>query len=453
MRVGIVTFGTRGDVQPFVALGLGLRAAGLDVCIGTPENLRGLAEDAGLAWRPTFGDTQAVLSTPRARRWLARGWSLPVQALLYRALREQRSRVQEGVHDVCREADLVVAHFGMEELAGAEAERRGLPLVRAETHPTRETGAFPLPTWHLPGGTPALARATYRVYHRVRWWAFRGEVARLRERYGGAPGTKGSVVHRLDRARRPVLGAYSPTLAPPPPDWGPERLVTGFWEWPREAGAPAPAERLSPELLGWLEEGPPPVFLGFGSMPLARPERALALAARAASGAGARLVISFAAGERPERAGRLGRELYVAGPVDHDALLPRCAAAVHHAGPGTVASCLRAGVPSVACPFWVDQPFWARRLEALGAGVALPFPRMSERRLRGALLRLRAPAFAKRARELGERLRAEHGLTRAVTALRAEMGAQAPTQHGGTARTGFLESDGGSRVEGRYPST
>jgi sterol 3beta-glucosyltransferase len=162
--------------------------------------------------------------------------------------------------------------------------------------------------------------------------------------------------------RGPVFHGFSPAIVPRPADWPDRYQVTGCW-WPSRPAAWSPPT----ELEEFLASGPPPVYFGFGSLTPAEPTDFIELAAEAGRLAGVRQVIQApqtdpAANRRPPG------DSIVIGDVPHDWLFPRMAAVVHHAGGGTLAAGLRAGVPAVTVPVTADQPFWAARLAALGAG-------------------------------------------------------------------------------------
>jgi sterol 3beta-glucosyltransferase len=221
---------------------------------------------------------------------------------------------------------------------------------------------------------------------------------------------------RFSRERRPALLAFSEYVIPRPADWGAELEVTVYWFLAH------PATWMPPEdLLRFLAAGPPPVYIGFGSMAIADPRMASAIVGDAVALAGCRAVISAGwAGLQPE--GK-NDDVYIADDLPHDWLLPRMAAIVHHCGAGTMASALRAGVPSVPVPFIADQFFWAWRLRRLGvAPAAVPHRKLTPQRLAAALRRvLDDQEMRRRARNLGELIRAECGLSSAVRAIERQL--------------------------------
>jgi UDP:flavonoid glycosyltransferase YjiC (YdhE family) len=215
------------------------------------------------------------------------------------------------------------------------------------------------------------------------------------------------------RPGSPVLYGYSPVVVPKPPEWGPERRITGYWTLDGGDWSP-PAE-----LAAFLDAGPPPVCIGFGSMVGDDPAGLASLVVRAARRAGTRAVLlSGWGGLDAERIA--SDDVLVLDQAPHDRLLPLCSAVVHHGGAGTTGAGLRAGVPSVVVPFGMDQPFWASRVAALGAGpTPLPRRRLTAEALADALRATTRPEMRDRAAQIGRVLRREDGVRRAVANLDA----------------------------------
>ena len=186
--------------------------------------------------------------------------------------------------------------------------------------------------------------------------------------------TLGGYFAELYGSGRPGFFAYSPALAPKPPDWTPQMHVTGYWRLPPEPSWTPPAH-----VAEFLGRGDPPVCIGFGSMHDPRIERIFPLALEVLRAMGLRaIVLSGWSGVRPDAA-----DVCVAESIPHDWLFPRLAAVVSHGGAGTTAAALRAGVPSVILPFFFDQSFWGRWLAEKRLG---PDP-ISSRRVTAETLR------------------------------------------------------------------
>jgi UDP:flavonoid glycosyltransferase YjiC (YdhE family) len=416
MRLALLTAGTRGDTQPYVAIGRELARRGHEVRIAASEDHAEFIGRAGLDAFPYRGlRVREVLEGAEARGHLARGALLPYLALAREVQRRSRAAISQAVGAALEGADAVVAHPLTELAARSLARARGLPLVRTALVPIVRTGDFPSPLLPLP-----LARLPFRALRRathdlVGWLAWRAEreVFALTCREQGLPVPEASPRRLLDREGVPTAHLVSPVLVPRPPDWGPHHVTTGHPVLQPEARERLGERGPSPELEAWLAAGPPPVYLGFGSFPVRDPEALLATAAEVTRRLGLRALVS-AGWSRPGAAPGAHGHVFLAGALDHDAVLPRCLAAVHHGGLGTTTATLRAGLPTLVCAVLLDQPFWGARVRALGAGDVLPFRRLDARRLEDGVRGLLSPRTGARAREVAERMRGEDGVAAAA---------------------------------------
>ncbi|WP_107419960.1 glycosyltransferase, partial [Streptomyces carpinensis] len=353
MRILIAAAGSRGDVDPYTGLGAGLRRAGHEVTVAAPEPFGPLVRRAGLGFRglPARPEAQDGATGRRA---------------LMRSAVAFVTELGRGFADVMDDAtDLLVLSATTAPLGWHLAEATGTPSLGAYLTPTEPTGDFP----PVVTGTRSLGRLGNRTAGR---FALRmadrlygRAVAELRGGLGLAPLRPAAARRRQEAANWTVLYGFSQTLVPRPADWRPGLEVVGTW--PPYVD---PAERLPAELEDFLTAGPRPVFIGFGSMASGDGERLSELAVGALRRAGLRGVLqSGSAGLAAE-----GDDVLTVGDLPHALLFPRVAAVVHHAGAGTSAAALRAGVPSVPVPVTADQPFWAARLAALGAATdPVPF--------------------------------------------------------------------------------
>ena len=228
-----------------------------------------------------------------------------------------------------------------------------------------------------------------------------------------------SLYATLDISPEPILYGYSRHVVPIPPDWGPWLHVTGYW-----FGARDPAYQPPAELAAFLAAGPPPVYIGFGSMVDMETAAVTRVVLEALQITGQRGVVS--GGWSDLGAGSLPESVLRVGAVPHDWLFPRMAAVVHHGGAGTTAAGLRAGVPSVLVPFFADQPFWGRRVAVLGVGPK-PIPRkqLTAERLAAAIREATGDTVMRqRAVDLGARIRSEDGVAAAVEVIESLVSAR-----------------------------
>jgi sterol 3beta-glucosyltransferase len=402
-HVTILAAGTRGDVQPYIALAHGLLQAGHEVTLGANAEFRTLVASHGVPFHPLSVDYMALADSPEGREALGGN---PLSAT--RRMRATAApMVRRLLHDAwvaAQDTDAIVYH--PKTLAGPHlAERLGVPAFVAAAVPMLSpTRAFPVPGLvnRSLGGT--LNKASYRL-SAVAAGTFRKTVDEWRaEALDLPPAPHGVRDVAPDGSPLPRLYAYSEAVLPRPADWGAETIVTGYWDL-----GPAPGWKPDKTLERFLASGRAPVYVGFGSMPLDDPQRTVGEIVAALRGAGVRGLLDGPLGAALEPSADM---LAIAG-VPHHWLFERVAAVVHHGGAGTTGAGLRAGRPTVIVPHAVDQPFWARAVHARGASPE-PLQPKQLRDLPAALEQALRDPIAARAGELGHALRREDGVSTAA---------------------------------------
>ncbi|CAM5690348.1 O-mycaminosyltylonolide 6-deoxyallosyltransferase [Streptomyces tendae] len=390
MRILIAAAGSRGDVAPYTGLGAELRRAGYDVALAATDTFAPLARDAGLEFRSLPADTRG------------RGGGTGRRELM-RTAAAFITEVGEGFADaVDKGTDLLLLSTTTAPLGWHLTEAMGTPSIGVYLQPTAPTGDFP----PVVTGSRSLGRLANRVTGRFALRmadrVYEQAVAQLRQRLALPAASPAEVRRRQDQANWPILHGFSSVLVPRPSDWRSGLEVVGNW-WPHHDAA----QRLPAALEDFLGAGPPPVFVGFGSMASGDGERLSEIAVRALRRVGLRGVLQ--AGSAGLAAD--GDDVLTIGDVPHALLFPRLAAVVHHAGAGTSAAVLRAGVPAVPVPVTADQPFWATRLAALGAATdPIPFRALTAERLADSLDRVvKQQAHNRAAASAAKRLAAENG--------------------------------------------
>lgn len=404
MKIGITAVGSRGDVQPYVALGQGLSRAGHDVRIIVDPTFGALVRGAGLQIapvtadpRPALGDDLAAIGENPLRLF---GW-------FKRHLKPLALRYTAELRDASEGLDALL--FSVLNLPAAHvAEARRIPSLAAYLQPISVTGAFGSPLApHVPSWLPlkgAVNRLGHRAIGRITFSLMKSIVNECRRDVLGLGLLPAGYYRSLVTSRAPILYGYSAHVLPKPADWGEWLHVTGYW-FLQADGSWQPATPLRE----FLDGGPPPVYVGFGSMGESGSDDSTDLALEALRRAGARGILLGARG-RP--VSRLSDTVLAIPGAPHDWLFPRCSAIVHHGGAGTTAAGLRAGVPAVTVPFFADQFFWGWRVFELGVS---PRP-VRRRKLAAARLAdaIRLVTGSERirlaARALADRIRSEDGV-------------------------------------------
>jgi UDP:flavonoid glycosyltransferase YjiC (YdhE family) len=385
MRFAIAVHGTRGDVEPCAAVGLELLRRGHQVRIAVPPNLVGFVESAGLEHGAVYGvDSQKQLEADVFRDW----WKMQNPATI---LRRSREYVTEGwaemsqtLAGLAEDADLILTGTTYQEVAANVAEARGVPLAALHYFPCRMNSQV-LPV-RLPG--PVL-RSGWSAVEWGHWRVLKGaEDAQRRELR--LPQARVRAVRRIVEGGTLELQAYDELFFPGlSEEWRGIRQLIGSisLELPTSG---------DDELTDWMAAGTPPIYFGFGSMPIESPTSAIEMITSVCAELGERALISTGVWDVDE----VPRDdrVRLVGAVNHSKVFPACRAVVHHGGAGTVAASVRAGVPTVVLWVSADQPVWASQINRMKVGVAQRFSRTSARSLTKALRTALTPDYLERAR-------------------------------------------------------
>lgn len=414
MRIAIIALGSRGDVQPYVALAKGLKAAGHNVRLLSHENFAELAKAHDLEFWPMYGNVQAFVESAEMRELLAKGNFLTITS---RTSHEtQRAAIEWAKTGLmaCQGMDLLLAGVGGLYLGLALAEKLSIPLLPAFVFPFTPTKAFPGALFPKSiarlGGT--VNWLSHQVTQQILWQGSRAGDTASRQQVLNLPAAP--LLGAKSNHHYPTLYGFSPVVIPKPSDWQ-NTEVTGYWFLEAAADWTPPSS-----LIDFLAAGEPPVYIGFGSMGSRNPEETAALVLQAVEQAGQRAILLSGWGGL--RAATVPDWVYLVDSVPHDWLFPQMAAVVHHGGAGTTAAGLRAGVPTIIIPFFGDQGFWGQRVVDLGVGTA-PIPRQqltADRLAQAIQTAVSDPLMRHRAADLGAKIRSENGVANAVAVIQSQ---------------------------------
>ncbi|KAK3310645.1 glycosyltransferase family 1 protein [Chaetomium strumarium] len=443
LNVVIQIVGSRGDVQPFVALGQVLRDTyGHRVRLATHAKFRSFVEENGLEFFNIGGDPEQLMAFMVKNP----GLMPKMDTLMKGDIKRRRQEIQEilmGCWRSCIEAgdgmgvappqhernepvderfilpgdpgnrpfvaDAIIANppsFAHIHIA----EKLGIPLHIMFTMPWTPTRAFPHPLADIVSTNTDAAITNYASYALVEMMTWQG-LGDLINRFRvntleldpvalmWAPGL-------LNRLRVPVTYCWSPALTPKPADWMPEITVSGFYFLNLESSYTP-----EPDLAAFLALGPPPVYIGFGSIVVDDPDALTQTIFDAILRAGVRAIVSKGWGGIGGEAVGVPEGVFMLGNCPHDWLFNHVSAVVHHGGAGTTAAGIKAGKPTVVVPFFGDQLFWGSMVTRAGAGPApIPFKKLTAEGLAAAIETALLPETQARARELGEKIKGEKGV-------------------------------------------
>jgi sterol 3beta-glucosyltransferase len=413
MKITIVSAGSRGDVQPFVALGKGLKKAEHTVCVLASRDFQNLITAHDLEFFDMGGSMEIVAQSMQGL--MEQGNFLKILSSMGPSA--ERLVVQAAINGMaaCQGSDFIIAGLGGLFVGLALSEKLNIPFIPAYLYPFTPTREFPsvlspLPQMRLPSWANSLS---HRLAQQMMWQTFRAADNKAR----------GQVLHippasfwgpfaSLQKQKQTILYGYSPKVIPFPKDWGDFIHVTGYWFLEPPDGWEPPID-----LIKFLQSGPPPVYIGFGSMVNRKPEETANLVLQALSRTGQRGVLS--AGWGGLKKDDLPETVFMIGSIPHQWLFPKMAAVVHHGGVGTTAAGLWAGIPAIITPYFGDQPFWGQRVYELGVGPK-PIPRQGltvDRLAESIRYAVSDMGMREKAANLGRTIQAENGISRAVEVL------------------------------------
>ena len=415
MRILTIALGSQGDVQPYVALGKGLQSAGHSVRMMTHTNYERLVTAHGLEFYPAKGNVQEIVESPEMRALLEKGNFLAINKHTSKLAQAAALDWAQTGLAAGQGVDLIVAGIGGLNVAISLAEKLQIPLLPAFLFPFTPTRAFPgiLFPQSLTklGGT--FNWLSHLLLRQIIWQGSRNADRLARAQVLNLPAApfwgpyQSAVMHRY-----PTVYGFSRSVIPKPADWQNTEIV-GDWFLDATDWTP-PAE-----LVEFLQNGSPPVYIGFGSMGIRNPAETADLVLQAVARTQQRAILQAGWGGLSKA--DVPDNVLMINAVPHTWLFPRMAAVVHHGGAGTTAAGLRAGVPSIVIPFFGDQPFWGQRVADLGVGTT-PMPRkqLTVERLAQAIDRaVTDSVMRQRAADLGAKIRAEDGIGRVVAIVRA----------------------------------
>ncbi|KAF9468587.1 glycosyltransferase family 1 protein [Collybia nuda] len=401
-----LTIGSRGDVQPYIALGLGLMKEGHRVTIVTHVEYREWIISFGINHRTAGGDPGALMKLSVDNKMFSPEFFRESLSKFRPWLDHLLADAWEG----CRDADVLLE--SPSAMAGVHiAEALNIPYIRTFTMPWTKTNEFPHPFLSPPVESP-----TFNSASNVMWTATSGQINRWRRRTMKIPNTD---MGHLAQSKIVFIYNFSQAVVSKPLDWPDTTNISGYWFLDN------PDLNWSPpaDLLTWMAkaraDGKAIVYIGFGSITVPHPKRVTARIVEAVLQSDVRAIISKGWSSRMNKSNKVDNdvnippECYIVDKIPHDWLFPRIDAALHHGGAGTTGASLRAGIPTIIKPWFGDQFFWGSRVQKLGAGLRVPSLRVNE--MAAALIKATTSTTMKeKAGQVGEKIRSEDGVHTAI---------------------------------------
>ena len=415
MRILLLTEGSRGDIEPFLALAVALKKAGYDVIFSAGKNFADIVNMTGVCFREMSVDYHEIMKSDEID-------SLYGENLFITFIRSWRNIkrrfipvIRQSLHDawqVAHDADVIIYH--PKSLAGYHiAEKKNIPaFIFLLTPLLVSTKEFPLPLLPFRNCGVLFNKISYRI-PKLLLLAYHNVINRWRKDELGLRGKSFFDSYLCIRGKPiPVIHEVSPSVIPRPSDWPSHAVMPGYFFLDHSSWSPPD------DLVSFLSSGPPPVYISFGSAGYGDSQRLTQIVVDAVRQAGQRAIIAIGWGAMniPEAADNI----YCIEHIPYSWLFPQISAFVTHGGAGSVAAGLRAGKPIIVCPFFSDQPFWGRVVASHHVGPQpIPIKQLTSQKLASAIRQcLEDQHIIQSASALGEKIRSEDGLGRAVDFIR-----------------------------------
>ena len=419
-RIALVTIGTQGDVQPYLALAIALKERGYSVILGASEEFKDMVEGYGVEFHTLGPSIQAFLLQQRFENAMSQSMLINGPSLL-RQGQQIVDTAARHAWNMCQGADMLI--LNMNTSFGIDiAEALQIPAIMVGLQPLNSTSEFPLCIYYDYGADfgPAFNKLSYtamtvqQIYYNLPRNKLRRELMGLDAR------KKGGFFRNTDGTSLTTLYAYSPVVSPRPRDWPKSAIVAGYWQL-KDRSDWQPSE----EFQKFLSEGDAPVYIGFGSMPFGAERNTKILKEAVAMWGGRAVVARGWGGINPQD---LPDTIFAIEKAPHDKLFKYVSAVVHHGGAGTTSAGLHLGRPTFVVPQTVDQPYWGRRVYELGCG---PKPvrlrKLTSEILAGALADLSTnETYRRNAADVAEQLHAEGGTDKAIAVIERVMANYVP---------------------------
>lgn len=411
MLITLLAAGTRGDTQPYIALGLALQQAGYKVRIAASETFEDFVHSFGLEFYPLLGDVSKIADDENLR--LAMSADNPLKVMMsFNTMKNYAYAMQQGFYAACQGADAIIYHPGA-AIGHFVAQALDIPSILATPFPMTPTKDYPALIFYDSvrwGKTFNLL--THMIFQQVMWQTSKAPIKQFwKNKFGNVPHNFANPFAQQPDKNDLTLVACSNYVFHQPQDCSKEVHHTGYWFLDEDNWSP------SDQLQEFLQAGTPPVYVGFGS--LGSRERAtqtteLVLAALERSGQRGVLATGWGGLTKVKE---IPENIFIVESIPHAWLFPKMSAIVHHGGAGTTAAALRAGVPSVIIPHANDQFAWGKRVEELGVG-AKPIPRkqLTVEKLATAITAALNEEVKAKAIALGKKIQLENG-TKVATKL------------------------------------
>jgi sterol 3beta-glucosyltransferase len=419
MNIGIFTYGTRGDVQPYIALALGLMDKGHQVILAAPENFKDLVEGFGVTFHPLYGDAETGMNSSLGQSILKSENTIKLIKYFFKILHDIRVPLRKSYIEGINKVDFVIANAATVPITSAIAEKQNKKLALTYfMPPVIPTAEFPLGDFDF-FNFPLYNKLTYKLAHLFFWKFLKKETNEFRQELG-LPVLKENLLTYIGKQEPLDLYCLSPSLIPRPKDWSNNHKITGFLTVPEEQETSYAVQQTPAKLNEWIQNGDKPVYMGFGSNGVGNTEKFISAISEILRRTRERILFCTGWGlfeDLPEH-----ENLFVTKYVNHRDILPKCKVGIFHGGAGTLAAMLRNNLPVIIISFYTDQPTWGKIVERRNLGEHIPVKKLTADRLISALAKVQTEEVRNNVAVIGEQIRNEDGVGNAVREIESYFG-------------------------------
>ncbi len=414
MNIGIFTYGTRGDLQPYVALALGLMDKGHKVTLSATEDFKDFVEGFGVKFEPLWGNAETMMNSKEGQNILQTENSIKLMKYYFKVLHDNREPLRKSYYQAISKVDFIIANSMTLPIVSAIAEKQckkvALTYFMPPVVPTTE---FPLGDFDF-FNFPWYNKLTYKIAQAFFWKFIKQDTNEYRKELG-LPELKENLVTYLDKQKILDLYCLSPSLISQPKDWESHHKITGFINIPKQKRETHFLDQTTRELSEWLSDGDKPIYIGFGSNGVGNTEKFSKIITEVLEKTNERIL--FCTGWSQFNNLLKHKNLFVTKYVNHETILPKCKLGIFHGGAGTLATMLRHNLPVIIVSFYTDQPTWGKIVESKKLGVHIPVKTLSFDKLISAIQKTQTDEIKNSITTIGQQIRDQNGLDNAITEI------------------------------------
>lgn len=409
MRIGIITHGTRGDIQPFIALSIGLMERGHYVKLFAPENFKELIEGFKIVFSPMKGDIEELIHSPYALRLLRGGNPVLLALIIENRVIKYIDMMNEKILAESVDLEFFISIPGFSPTGYSIAEKYGkksatIPL----SMPLTTTQEFPFQMFDF-FNSPWYNKFSYKIAQALFWLVIKKRTNNFRKQLK-LP--LGNTLKKYIASDILTLYPMSKYLISQPKDWPSNTHVTGFFTLPKKAKTKATIDAIPDEMIEWIAKGRKLIYIGFGSIPVPNQKLLTQVINEICLKTDYRIV--YCTGWSLMQDLPNHPNIYITKYADHDWLFPKCSLAIIHGGIGTIAAVLKAKLPMIIFSIFADQPVNGKIIVKQKLGVHIPFRKVTVKKVIAAIETVQTPEFIKNAQEVGEKINAEDGVNDSI---------------------------------------